>query len=109
MAAPKFQNQPPKPTIKKPETPDRPYLVRAPEWGPAMWRTSETRRPVSEVDPWCIPLIEQENAGRQAARPPAEPPPAPVADTAAQYSRWTGEPLGEAAGQTQKGGIGQSH
>jgi hypothetical protein len=27
----------------------------------------------------------------------------------AQYSRWTGEPLGEAAGQAQSGGIGQSH
>src|ERR1700744_5746005 len=26
-----------------------------------------------------------------------------------QYSRWTGEPLGEAAGVTQSAGIGQSH
>ena len=28
---------------------------------------------------------------------------------AVQYSRWTGEPLGESAGQTQSAGIGQSH
>lgn len=28
---------------------------------------------------------------------------------AAQYSRWTGEPLGETAGMTQSAGIGQSH
>jgi hypothetical protein len=28
---------------------------------------------------------------------------------AAQYSRWTGEPLGETAGVTQSAGIGQSH
>jgi hypothetical protein len=27
----------------------------------------------------------------------------------AQYSRWTGEPLGETAGVTQSAGIGQSH
>jgi hypothetical protein len=26
-----------------------------------------------------------------------------------QYSRWTGEPLGETAGVTQSAGIGQSH
>src|SRR5215469_2794152 len=28
---------------------------------------------------------------------------------AAQYSRWTGEPLGETAGVVQSAGIGQSH
>ena len=28
---------------------------------------------------------------------------------AAQYSRWSGEPLGETAGETQSAGIGQSH
>ena len=27
----------------------------------------------------------------------------------AQFSRWTGEPLGETAGATQSAGIGQSH
>jgi hypothetical protein len=63
------------------------------------------------------PFTERRRDGFTTFRPTIEPP-AGRYDTLDEdritkdqpaYSRWTGEPLGEAAGQTQKGGIGQSH
>jgi hypothetical protein len=52
-------------------------------------------------------------AASEARAAMQESPAAEMTDSrqAAQYSRWTGEPLGETAGvsQSQSAGIGQSH
>jgi hypothetical protein len=50
-------------------------------------------------------------AASEARAAMQESPAAEMTDSrqAAQYSRWTGEPLGETAGVSQSAGIGQSH
>ena len=52
----------------------------------------------------------QETAGEVAAAEQESSAAAEMTDSRqAQYSRWTGEPLGETAELTQSAGIGQSH
>ena len=56
--------------------------------------------------------VEAASDARIAARAAIEErPAAEMTDSrqAAQYSRWSGEPLGETAAVTQSAGIGQSH
>jgi hypothetical protein len=55
--------------------------------------------------------VEAASDARIASRAAIEErPAAEMTDSRqAQYSRWTGEPLGETAGVTQSAGIGQSH
>ena len=51
-------------------------------------------------------------AASEARAAMQESPAAEMTDSrqaTAQYSRWSGEPLGETAGVSQSGGIGQSH
>jgi hypothetical protein len=54
---------------------------------------------------------EQAAAGEVTDTMPERSAAAEMTDSrqAAQYSRWTGEPLGETAELTQSAGIGQSH
>jgi hypothetical protein len=64
--------------------------VPAPEDGPGMVKYVDEKRLADE--PWIAAEPRQRGAGTGPA----------------QHSRWTGEPLGAAAGMTQSG-IGQSH
>jgi hypothetical protein len=74
-----------------------PWLVPAPQDGPGMKRYAETPGIAADerrsMEPWNFP----------------QPEPPQIEISNREYSRWSGEPLGEAAGVVQSGGISQSH
>ena len=71
------------------------WKVLWPEDGPGMYRYFE------QLPPMDFDAMARQLAGGGT--------PAMPAAGRAQYSRWTGEALGESAGATQSGGQGQSH
>jgi hypothetical protein len=116
-AAPEAAQQPETPIVEArpvPEVTDTSERVRAMHPGADLGWTNHggmVEQQASAME-W-VRASSQEQAAGDGERAATQEGSAAVEMTdsrqAAQYSRWTGEPLGETAGVTPDDGIGQSH